>query len=398
MSDYGERSVNYHKQLQGKIEVSVKRPVETMDDLSLAYTPGVAAPCMAIARDDSLAREMTIKNNTIAIVSDGSAVLGLGNIGAAAAMPVMEGKSLLFKQFGDVNAVPLCIDTQDPDEIITFCRQIATTFGGINLEDISAPRCFKIERALQDLGIPVFHDDQHGTAIAVLAALLNASKVTGKPLEEMRIVISGAGAAGVAIVEVLLGVRDPEYRFVKDVLICDSKGLLSTKRSDLNEVKQSLLDWTNAEDMSGSLQDALVGADVFIGVSKGGLLTAEDIRAMNEGAIVLAMANPDPEIMPDEARAGGAAIVATGRSDFANQVNNALVFPGLFRGALDAQAERITPAMWLAAAQALADCVEEPTAGMIVPQVIGAECDVAGKIASAVYEAALAGAGFALAD
>jgi len=340
MSDFFERSTNVHRQLRGKISLVGKMPVESRDDLSLAYTPGVAGPCERIAADPSEALELTIKRNTVAVVSDGSAVLGLGNIGPLGAIPVMEGKALLFKQYGNIDAWPICLDTQDSKEIIETVRRIAPVFGGINLEDISAPRCFEIEAALQDLGIPVFHDDQHGTAIVLLAALLNASKVVNKPMSQMKVVINGAGAAGTAIAKLLRCVgNDPNVCVsVADVIICDSKGAIHSGRTDLSPYKQGLLEFSNQSNRAGSLKEVLVDCDAFIGVSKGGLLNRDDVATMANDAIVLAMANPDPEIMPDEAKAGGAAVVGTGRSDFPNQVNNLLAFPGIFRGALDSKA------------------------------------------------------------
>ncbi|MFT5826506.1 MAG: malate dehydrogenase (oxaloacetate-decarboxylating) [Yoonia sp.] len=386
--NHGERSLIIHEQLRGKIGVSTKLKVESQDDLSIAYTPGVAAPCEAIAAHPEKVWELTIKRNAVAVVTDGSAVLGLGNIGPAAAIPVMEGKALLFKQYADIDAWPICLDTQDASEIIETVRRIAPVFGGINLEDISAPRCFEIEDALQDLGIPVFHDDQHGTAIVLLAALLNAAKVTGKATTEMTVVINGAGAAGTAIAKLLRCVgHDPSVCTpVKEIIICDSKGAIHSGRTDLNPEKQALLSFTNHGQHSGTVQDVLKGADVFVGVSKGGLLNAADIREMNEGAIILAMANPLPEILPDEAKAGGAAVIGTGRSDFPNQVNNVLAFPGIFRGALDAKAKQITPEMKIAAAHALAATVSEPTADRILPSPL--DTSVAPIIAAAVAAAA----------
>ncbi|MGZ0709107.1 NAD(P)-dependent malic enzyme [Coraliomargarita sp. W4R53] len=386
--NHGERSLIIHEQLRGKIGISTKLKVETQDDLAIAYTPGVAAPCEAIAAHPEKVWDLTIKRNAVAIVSDGSAVLGLGNIGPEAAIPVMEGKALLFKQYADIDAWPICLDTQVASEIIETVRRIAPVFGGINLEDISAPRCFEIEDALQDLGIPVFHDDQHGTAIVLLAALLNAAKVTGKATAEMTVVINGAGAAGTAIAKLLRCVgHDPSVCTpVKEIIVCDSKGAIHSGRTDLNPEKQALLEFTNHSKRSGSVQEMLKGADVFVGVSKGGLLCADDVRAMNEGAIILAMANPLPEILPDEAKAGGAAVIGTGRSDFPNQVNNVLAFPGIFRGALDAKAKQITPEMKIAAAHALAATVSEPTADRILPSPLDAT--VAPIIAAAVAAAA----------
>jgi len=385
--DVYERSLLVHRQLRGKISLVSKVPVETKDDLSLAYTPGVARPCEEIAANPELARELTIKRNAIGIVSDGSAVLGLGNIGPLGAIPVMEGKALLMKEFANVDAFPICVDTQDAQEIIETVRRIAPVFGGINLEDISAPRCFIIEEALQDLGIPVFHDDQHGTAIVLLAALLNAAKVTSRKPESLRVVINGAGAAGTAIAKLLRCVgQEPNVCIpVADVIVCDSKGAIHQGRNDLNEYKKELLKFTNRDNRTGSLQDVLVDSDAFIGVSKGNLLTKGDIQTMADNAIVLAMANPIPEIMPDEAKAGGAAVVGTGRSDFPNQVNNLLAFPGIFRGALDANASQITESMKIAAAKELAFLVREPTADQILPDPL--DRSVAPCVAAAVRKA-----------
>lgn len=368
-SNIYERSVIVHEQLRGKIKLVGKMPVQSTEDLSLAYTPGVARPCELIAADPERARDLTIKNNTVAVVSDGSSVLGLGNIGPLAAIPVMEGKALLFHEFANIDAWPICLDTQDSTEIIETVRRIAPVFGGVNLEDISAPRCFEIEAALQDLGIPVFHDDQHGTAIVLLAALMNAAKVTGREPQSLRVIINGAGAAGTAIARLLRCVgHDPNVCVsVTDVIVCDSKGAIHRDRTDLNDSKRELLNYTNRENRSGTLHEVIVGYDAFIGVSKGNLLTRDDVSTMADKAIVLAMANPQPEIMPDEAIAGGAAVVGTGRSDFPNQVNNVLAFPGIFRGALDARAARITESMKIAAAHALASVIREPTADRILP-------------------------------
>lgn len=387
MSDFFERSCIIHRQLRGKISLTSKMPIESRDDLSIAYTPGVAGPCELIAKDANQARELTIKRNTVAVVSDGSAVLGLGNIGPLAAIPVMEGKALLFKKFGDIDAWPICVDTQESDEIISTVQRIAPVFGGINLEDISAPRCFEIESALQDIGIPVFHDDQHGTAIVLLAALINASQVIDKPLHELRVVINGAGAAGTAIAKLLRCVgNDPNVCVpVADVVICDSRGAIHEGRDGLSEYKKQILKFSNRQNRSGSLQEVLVDCDVFIGVSKGGLLNRDDISTMSNQAIVLAMANPEPEIMPAEAKAGGAAIVGTGRSDYPNQVNNLLAFPGIFRGALDAQATRITEQMKIAAAHALAGLVDAPTPEHILPDPL--DRSVAPCVAMAVQNA-----------
>ena len=385
--DIYERSVIMHRQLRGKISLISKVPVQTKEDLSLAYTPGVARPCEMIADDPELAREMTLKHNTIGIVSDGSAVLGLGNIGPLGAIPVMEGKALLMKEFAGIDAFPICLDTQDEQEIIDTVRRIAPVFGGINLEDISAPRCFVVEQALQDLGIPVFHDDQHGTAIVLFAALLNAAKVTDRKPESMRVIINGAGAAGTAIAKLLRCIgQEPDVCMpVADVIVCDSKGAIHKGREDLNEYKQEILKFSNRKNQTGSLQEVLVGTDAFIGVSKGNLLTKENIQTMADDAIVLAMANPIPEIMPEEAKAGGAAVVGTGRSDFPNQVNNLLAFPGIFRGALDAKATRITEAMKIAAAKELAFLVREPSVDQILPDPL--DRSIAPCVAAAVRNA-----------
>ncbi len=385
--NYGERSVLIHQQLRGKIGVMNKMPVANRDDLSIAYTPGVAKPCEVIADDVSQASKLTLKSNSVAVVSDGSAVLGLGNIGSYAAIPVMEGKALLFKEFAGIDAWPICIDTQDTEPLISTIRLIAPVFGGINLEDISAPRCFEIENRLQDLGIPVFHDDQHGTAIVMLAALINSCKVVGKELTDLTIVVNGAGAAGTAIARLLrcVGQEDDRCEPVKEVIVCDSKGAIHRDRQGLTAEKESLLSFSNRSGKTGSLKETLVGADVFIGVSVGGILEADDIKVMASDPIILAMANPIPEIMPEEAKAGGAAIVGTGRSDFPNQVNNVLAFPGIFRGALDANASRITEPMKIAAAFALAECVDQPTADQILPDPL--DRSVSPKIAKAVKDA-----------
>jgi malate dehydrogenase (oxaloacetate-decarboxylating) len=371
MSDYFSKSLELHEKLKGKIEIKGKHPVTSKDDLSLVYSPGVAQPCIEIQKDPQKAYSYTLKSNTVAVVSDGSAVLGLGNIGATASIPVMEGKAMLFKQFGNVDAFPICLDTQNPDEIIELVKRISPVFGGINLEDISAPRCFEIEAALQDIGIPVFHDDQHGTAIVTLAGLINACKVIGKNICDVKVVINGAGSAGVAISKLLRCISmDPAVcTSVKEVIVCDSKGIIHKDRGDLSPVKEELLGYSNPRNVTGSLRAALSEADVFIGVSKGNILTSEDIKLMNNDAIIFALANPYPEIMPDEAMKGGAAVVATGRSDFPNQVNNVLVFPGIFRGALDSRAKRISPEMKLAAAYALAGCVENPSSDEVIPSV-----------------------------
>ena len=349
-----EKALALHEEWNGKIVTTSKAPVNTREDLAVAYTPGVAAPCRVIAEDKEAAYKYTLKANTIAVVSDGSAVLGLGNIGPEAAMPVMEGKCVLFKEFGDVNAFPICLDTQDTDEIVKIVTALAPTFGGINLEDISAPRCFEIEERLKEtLHIPVFHDDQHGTAIVVLSAIINSLKITRKKKEECKIVVNGAGAAGIAITKLLL-----RYGF-KYAVLCDRTGIISSKRDNLNDVKKEMLKITNPDDISGSLADALKGADIFIGVSAPDSVTADMVRSMNTDPIIFAMANPIPEIMPDVAKAAGARIVGTGRSDFPNQINNVVAFPGIFKGALEGRAEKITEEMKLAAAEALAALVSD---------------------------------------
>ncbi|MCL4111353.1 UNVERIFIED_CONTAM: hypothetical protein GTU68_023206 [Idotea baltica] len=350
----------------------------------MAYSPGVAEPCREIHRNPDSIWELTNKQNTVAVVSDGSAVLGLGNIGAEASIPVMEGKALLFKKFAGIDAFPICLKTQSSIEIVQIVKNIAPVFGGINLEDIAAPKCFEIEAQLQKLGIPVFHDDQHGTAIVLLAALINACKVTNRKIEDLKIVVNGSGAAGVAITRMLrcINFDDRVCVAVKDIIVCDSKGIVHRGRNNLNWIKQELLNYTNVENKTGSVHDAIKGADVFIGVSVADLLTADDIKTMAKDPIILPMANPTPEIMPEEAFKGGAAIVGTGRSDFPNQVNNVLAFPGIFKGALNVRATAITPKMKLAAAYALADCVDNPTANKIIPNAL--DMQVVSKVAEAV--------------
>ena len=349
-----EKALRLHEEWNGKFETTPKMKIQTREDLALAYTPGVAEPCKVIAKDKEAAYKYTIKANTIAVVSDGSAVLGLGNIGAHAAMPVMEGKAVLFKEFGNVNAVPVCLDTQDTEEIIKTVVNIAPAFGGINLEDISAPRCFEIETRLKELlDIPVFHDDQHGTAIVVLAGIINGLKVTGKTKEDCQVVVNGAGSAGVAITKLLL-----TYGF-KHVTMCDKSGILSKASEGLNWMQQSMMEVTNLENKTGSLADALRGADIFVGVSAPNIVTANMVKTMNKDAIIFAMANPVPEIMPDVAKAAGARVVGTGRSDFPNQVNNVIAFPGIFKGALEGRARQITEDMKLAAALAIANLVPD---------------------------------------
>ncbi len=390
-----------HERWKGKLETVPKMRIQTREALSLAYTPGVAEPCRVIAKDHRAVYTYTIKQNTVAVVSDGSAVLGLGNIGAEAALPVMEGKCVLFKEFADVNAFPLCIRTQDAAEIVSVVKNIAPAFGGINLEDISAPRCFEIEEQLQDLGIPVFHDDQHGTAIVVLAAMMNALKVVGKRMQDAVVAISGAGAAGTAVAKMLIGAgghgadgtasaasaTTSGQERVRDVIVVDRKGILHPARDSLNAAKRQLARLTNKERRQGTLADAMEGADVLIGVSAPGIISEAMVRSMGRNAIVFAMANPVPEVMPAAAKRAGAAVVGTGRSDFPNQINNVLAFPGVFRGALEVKATRITAGMKLAAARALAACVEKPTAERIVPSAL--DKDVALRVAEAVRKKAV---------
>ena len=349
-----EKALKMHEEWNGKIETTAKAHVNSREDLAIAYTPGVAEPCKVIAQDPEAAYKYTMKANTVAVVSDGSAVLGLGNIGALAAMPVMEGKAVLFKEFGGVNAVPICLDTQDTEEIIKSVVNIAPAFGGINLEDISAPRCFEIETRLKELlNIPVFHDDQHGTAIVVLAGIINALKVTGKKKEDCRVVVNGAGSAGVAITKLLLTYGFPH------ITMCDINGIISKNSPNLNWMQQQMTEVTNLEERTGTLADALKGADIFVGVSAPNIVSKEMVASMNKDAILFAMANPIPEIMPDLAKEAGAKVVGTGRSDFPNQVNNVVAFPGIFKGALEGRATQITEEMKLAAANAIAGLVSE---------------------------------------
>ena len=373
-----EQALLLHEQWKGKLETVSKTKINTREDLALTYTPGVAEPCKKIAENKEDVYKYTIKSNTIAVVSDGSAVLGLGNIGAHAALPVMEGKAVLFKEFGGVNAFPICLDTQDTDEIVKAVIQLAPAFGGINLEDISAPRCFEIEERLKaSLDIPVFHDDQHGTAIVVLAAIINSLRITGKKKEECRIVINGSGAAGIAITKLLL-----RYGF-RHLMLCDSQGIVSSKSPRLNDIKKEMLKITNLEDKTGTLADALVSADIFIGVSAPNVVTSEMVKTMNTDPILFAMANPVPEILPDVAKAAGARIVGTGRSDFPNQINNVVAFPGIFKGALEGRAKQITEEMKLAAAEALASLVtdEQLNEDFIMPEAFDP------RVAEAVSEA-----------
>lgn len=363
--DRAEKAIQMHREWNGKLVTTAKAPVKDREDLAIAYTPGVAEPCKIIAKNPEEAYNYTIKANTVAVVSDGSAVLGLGNIGALAAMPVMEGKCVLFKEFGDVNAVPICLDTQDTEEIIQTVKNIAPCFGGINLEDISAPRCFEIEERLKEmLDIPVFHDDQHGTAIVVLAGIINGLRVTGKKKEDCRVVVNGAGSAGVAITKLLLSYGFP------NVIMCDREGIIGKDYPNLNWMQQEMTKVTNLNNETGTLADAMKNADIFVGVSAPGIVSAEMVASMNKDSILFAMANPVPEIMPDVAKAAGARIVGTGRSDFPNQVNNVVAFPGIFRGALEGRASQITEEMKLAAAEAIAGLVsdEELSDVFIMPE------------------------------
>ncbi len=376
-----EKALQMHEQWNGKLETAAKAHVNSREDLAIAYTPGVAEPCKVIAKDPEAAYKYTIKSNTVAVVSDGSAVLGLGNIGALAAMPVMEGKAVLFKEFGGVNAVPICLDTQDTEEIIKTVVNIAPAFGGINLEDISAPRCFEIEERLKELlDIPVFHDDQHGTAIVVLAGIINALKVTGKKKEDCRVVVNGAGSAGVAITKLLL-----TYGF-EHITMCDINGIISSASPNLNWMQKKMTEVTNLENKTGSLTDAMRGADIFVGVSAPGIVTKEMVASMNSDAILFAMANPVPEIMPDLAKEAGARVVGTGRSDFPNQVNNVVAFPGIFKGALEGRATQITKEMKLATANAIASLVsdEELNENNILPEAFDSR--VADVVSKAVKE------------
>ena len=381
--DLKEKALAMHKEWNGKLETIAKSKVNSREDLAIAYTPGVAEPCKVIAEDKEAAYTYTMKANTVAVISDGSAVLGLGNIGPYAAMPVMEGKCVLFKEFGDVNAVPICLDTQDTEEIIATIKNIAPAFGGINLEDISAPRCFEIEERLKAmLDIPVFHDDQHGTAIVVLAGIINGLRVTGKKKEDCKVVVNGAGSAGVAITKLLL-----TYGF-KHVTMCDRQGIIGKDYPDLNWMQKKMTEVTNLENASGTLADALKGADIFVGVSAPNIVTPEMVASMNKDSILFAMANPVPEIMPDVAKAAGARVVGTGRSDFPNQVNNVLAFPGIFKGALSVRARDINPQMKMAAAKAIAGLIPEDELNEenILPKAFDPR--VAPAVADAVAQAA----------
>jgi malate dehydrogenase (oxaloacetate-decarboxylating) len=385
MFDLRAEALKMHKEKQGKLGVHSKVEVRNANDLSLAYSPGVAEPCLDIHKDEDKVYDYTMKANLVAVVSDGTAVLGLGNIGPKAAMPVMEGKALLFKSFADVDAFPLCLDTTDPDKIVDVVRLLEPTFGGINLEDIAAPKCFEIEDRLRKVcNVPVFHDDQHGTAIVTAAGLINALKLAGKKVEDIRVVANGAGAAGVAIVKLLLQMG------VKDAILCDTKGIIYQGRPfGMNPFKEEMARITNKEQKQGTLADALVGADVFVGVSAAGAVTSEMVRSMNENPIIFAMANPIPEIMPQEAKEAGALVVGTGRSDFPNQVNNVLAFPGVFRGALDVHAKEINEEMTLAAVYAIAGLVsdEDLHTDYVIPDPFDRR--VAAHVASAVADAAM---------
>ncbi|MBR5048160.1 MAG: NAD-dependent malic enzyme [Erysipelotrichaceae bacterium] len=381
--NYAEESLKKHYQWKGKIAVNSKVPVANAEDLSLAYTPGVAQPCLEIQKNEDLSYDLTARGNLCAVITDGTAVLGLGDIGPSAGMPVMEGKCVLFKTFGNVDAFPICVDTKDVDQFVNTVSLIARSFGGINLEDISAPRCFEIERKLKErLDIPVFHDDQHGTAIITLAGMINALRIVGKKKEDVKVVTSGAGAAATAIVRLLLN-----YGF-RNVIMCDRKGVINRDRDDLNWAKREMAEITNPDNESGSLKDALKNADCFIGVSAPNLLDSETVATMNRDAIIFACANPTPEIFPDEARKGGARIIATGRSDYPNQINNVLAFPGVFRGAFDVRASEINEEMKMAAALALADLVsdEELSEDYIIPKPF--DVRVARSVAAAVAQAA----------
>ena len=381
--DYASESLKRHYDWKGKIEVVCRCPLEDKDDLSLAYTPGVAQPCLEIQKDVNKSYELTRRSNLVAVVTDGTAVLGLGDIGPEAGMPVMEGKCALFKAFGDVDAVPICVRSKEVDDIVKTVSLIAGSFGGINLEDISAPRCFEIEEKLKETcDIPIFHDDQHGTAVVTLAALLNALKLTGKKMEEIKVVTSGAGAAGIAIIKLLIAMG------LKNVILCDRKGAIYEGREGLNKEKEEMAKITNKDHEAGTLEEVLKGADVFIGVSAPGCVTQDMVRSMNENPILFPMANPTPEIMPDLAKEAGAAVVGTGRSDFPNQINNVLAFPGIFRGALDVRASDINDEMKVAAAYAIADLIPENelNADYIIPNPFDER--VAKAVAKAVAEAA----------
>jgi len=381
--DYAQESLRKHYEWNGKIEVTTRSPLETKEDLSLAYTPGVAQPCLEIQKDVNKSYDLTRRSNLVAVISDGSAVLGLGDIGPEASMPVMEGKCALFKAFGDIDAIPLCVRSKNVDDIVNTIRLLLGSFGGVNLEDISAPRCFEIEQRLKKVSdIPIFHDDQHGTAIVTLAALINALKLTNKNISDVKVVANGAGAAGIAIIKLLISMG------LKNVIMCDRTGAIYTGRNNLNAEKEEIATITNQEKLSGSLAEVLVGADVFIGVSAPDCVTTEMVKSMNTNPIIFAMANPDPEIMPDLAKMAGAAIIGTGRSDFPNQINNVLAFPGIFKGALAVRAKDINDEMKIAAATAIANYIpsEELTADYIIPSPL--DKNVAAVVAKSVAQAA----------
>lgn len=387
--DLREKSLKIHKDNKGKLTTASKVSLNSKEDLSLVYTPGVAEVCREIHSNNNAVYDYTFKSNSVGVITDGSAVLGLGNIGAEAALPVMEGKCIIFKKFANIDAFPICIKTQQTDEIIKIVKEISTVFGGINLEDISAPRCFEIESELQDIGIPVFHDDQHGTAIVILAALRNSAKVLGKELNDLRVVINGAGAAGIATAKLLLchGVNSKICQKVKDIILIDTEGIIYQGREHLNNFKHDISKITNLEKRKGSLKDALKNSDVFIGVSKGNLLTRDMVKVMSKEPVIFAMANPIPEIMPDEAKKAGAAIVGTGRSDFPNQINNSLAFPGIFRGALDSKSRLINTEMKIAAAIALSNYVKNPTPEQILPSMF--DKGIVERISNAVKKSAI---------
>ncbi len=379
--DFNKMSMDLHEKYGGKLEINATVPLNNKDQLSSAYSPGVAEPCRIIQKDESKLKDLTINGKTIAVITDGSAVLGLGNIGPKASLPVMEGKSALFRKFGGLNSFPIALDTQDVEKFIETVKMLAPSFAGINLEDISAPRCFEIEERLKkELDIPVFHDDQHGTAIVALAGLINGLNIVGKEVKKTKIVINGSGAAGVSIAKLF-----KRYGF-KNTIMCDSRGIISSKRKDLkkNKAKLDLLKFTNSKDIEGTLKEAIIGADVFVGVSVANALTKENVKTMNKDAIIFGLANPIPEIMPEDAKAAGAKIVATGRSDFPNQINNVLVFPGIFRGALDSGAKKITEDMKIAAAVGLASLVKKPTVNKIIPNPF--EKNIAETVAKAVAD------------
>ena len=381
--------MSLHEKLRGKISISLKTDLKSKKDLTLCYSPGVAEPVRQIANDIEKVWDLTIKGNMVAVVSDGSAILGLGNLGPEAAIPVMEGKAMLFKKFAGVDAFPICLATQNTEEIIQTIKNIAPVFGGINLEDISSPRCFEIEDRLQSLGIPVFHDDQHGTAIVVLAAIVNACKLLDKNIADLNVVINGAGAAGLAITKLLMchQIDKSVCTPVKQIVMCDSKGIIHKDRADLNDFKREILKFTNPNNTKGTLKDALVNADVFIGVSQANQLTTEDVMTMNPQPIIFPLANPVPEISPEKAYKGGAGVVGTGRSDIPNQINNVLAFPGIFKGALEIRARRITPRMKVAAAYAIANCVTDLHRDQIIPSTL--DMNVANVVAQAVKDAYL---------